>query len=401
MQLDLTQCCISHTLLINYSPLDKRLLFHGTMNVDCMKRTAHKKVHHVSRKKVSQKKLPPFVAFRVIAIGFAVLLLVVGIRGVSSSAHVLGANTLLAQDGGDSGDTGGDGQRGDNVQQNSGSNPPVSGGVVQPTVGAETQVDCVNPQTGQHFTTSFHDCQDINQKSDNPGFQFVPLTTPEPRSSESAGQEGEGVAQHGQLRVQEEGNKSELNLETPGLHVQLKREDNGSVHLTAQTADGREINLEANALEQLNTALSDKGVEVATSSSSINSLVIRRRGVEAETELPISVDPTTHELTVTTPAGVRTVTVLPDQAVNNLLSNKVLTSVQTAVSSTSGAITQQTTLTSLNNQPVFQVSGVNQKRLLGLIPLAFAKTAFVSAANGSVVQVNEALFNRILEALSF
>lgn len=202
------------------------------------------------------------------------------------------------------------------------------------------------------------------------------------------------------LEVQTEGGKGQLNLQTPGLHVEIKREDNGALTLTAHQENGTEIQLHQDALEQINEALKDKDIEVATAEGSLDALIIRKDGVSAQTSLPLSVDPTTHVLTVTTPAGSKIVAVLPDEAVQNILQTKTLTSITTQVSSTSGT-TKQATLTELNNDPVFAINGLLQRRLLGLFPINLPKTAFVSATNGQIVRVDQSLATQILGALSF
>lgn len=203
-----------------------------------------------------------------------------------------------------------------------------------------------------------------------------------------------------QLQVETQGNTGQINLQTPGLHVELQREDNGALTVTAHQENGTEVQLHASALEQLNEALKEKDIEIATQEGSLDNLIIRKDGVIAQTALPISVDPTTHELTVTTPAGSKTVAVLPDQAVNNLLANKILTTVATQTSSQSGTV-QTTQLTEVNNQPVFVVNGSLQQKVLGIIPVDLPKTALVSATNGQVIRVDESLLTRILGALSF
>lgn len=53
-------------------------------------------------------------------------------------------------------------------------------------------------------------------------------------------------------------------------------------------------------------------------------LEIRQKGVGALTNFPVSVNPQTNELTITTPAGTRVVAVLPAVAVQNILASGVM-----------------------------------------------------------------------------
>ena len=83
------------------------------------------------------------------------------------------------------------------------------------------------------------------------------------------------------------------------------------------------------------------------------------------------------------------------------MNENVLSSVESQVSQQNGTLSQKATLTEVNNELVFAVKGVLQKKLLGLIPVAFAKTGFVSATTGRITKTDETLINRILETISF
>ena len=178
---------------------------------------------------------------------------------------------------------------------------------------------------------------------------------------------------HPEIPVQ--GNKSETILQTPDTHVELKHQ--GSTEIQIQ----------------------NNGRRVEIGSSSAGEFSLKSGGVKAKSHFPLSVNPKTNQLTVTTPAGPKTVTILPNQAVQNLLQKQILSSV--TQTSSSGAAANSISLTQVNNQPAFAVQGVADKKVLGLFPVSLNKTVYVSAQNGSVLQTQESFFNKILEALSF
>lgn len=124
---------------------------------------------------------------------------------------------------------------------------------------------------------------------------------------------------------------------------------------------------------------------------------MKNADVETETEFPLSVDPTTKTLTVTTPSGVKTVTVLPNQAIANMLANHAVNEVETDPSTG----IKQIILTEVNNEPTFEIKGRNNKHLFGVFPVSVPKTLFVSAQTGQVVQTDENLGGKILEVISF
>lgn len=325
----------------------------------------------------------------VVIAAVAVFLLVTLFVKSISKIHVLGAATgpVLLADQGDQPDS----------NQNVSVTPEPTAEVRHVDQGDAT-VDCVGPD-GKHLTVSFNACQELNRERNN--FHFTPLDKqdkPEPVKQETQNTE----RTQNRLEVQTEGNKGELNLETANMHVEVKREDNGSIKITAKKPDGTELQLQTNALDQINEALKEKDVEVSTASA--NGFAIRSAGVQAETNFPLSIDPTTKSLAVTTPNGTKVVTTLPNQAVANALLNGHLSSVLSTADQTTpsaSSASNMISLTELNNQPVYAVQGVLSKNLLGIFPVAFRKTVYVSAQDGSVVQVQQSLLNQILQALSF
>ena len=117
--------------------------------------------------------------------------------------------------------------------------------------------------------------------------------------------------------------------------------------------------------------------------------------MEAETKFPLSVNLATNELIVTTPAGERVVTVLPDQAVQNMLAANVIDQL--------GATPEETGVTLGERQgvPVYEIPGVKQRKLLGFIPVTIEQTAIVSAETGELVATEDvSLVERVVDLLS-
>lgn len=197
-----------------------------------------------------------------------------------------------------------------------------------------------------------------------------------------------------ELQVRTEGNKTKIKLDSRGGSFELENEA-GKLKIKAKEKDGTEFELESESLDDINEALEDEGISVASASG--NRLRIRRGVFEAETHFPLSINPTTNTLTVTTPAGVKDVAVLPDQAVANLFKLKFIDRIA------SGSAAENPTgikLGLLGNNPVFQVLGVDEQKLLGFIPVSINKTSFVSAENGQVIKVDETFLQRLLDLFS-
>jgi len=119
-----------------------------------------------------------------------------------------------------------------------------------------------------------------------------------------------------------------------------------------------------------------------------NRFVIREREIEAETNFPLSVNPETRELTVTTPAGERVVTILPEQAVSNMLANNVFDRQENV-----NIVFEDETV-------IYRISGARDERLFGLFRIVLPTTAVVSADTGQLIAQEQPFLFRFLDLLS-
>lgn len=141
-------------------------------------------------------------------------------------------------------------------------------------------------------------------------------------------------------------------------------------------------------------------VEHATGSSGF---VLRHKGVEAETENELRHDPTaSNSLLLTTPSGNTHILILPDQAIQTVLTHNHLTSVLGEDGASSSAdLESKIKLTIKGDQAVFEVKGIKKEKFLGFIPVNIHKTADVSASTGEVVSTSESFLGRLTDFLSF
>ena len=112
--------------------------------------------------------------------------------------------------------------------------------------------------------------------------------------------------------------------------------------------------------------------------------------VQIQGKTPLSINPATKQLSVTTPVGAKVLSTLPAQAVQNLVNGGII-STQSAVNLT----------TDSNGNPVYEINGIKYEKLLGLFTIAIDKTGQVSAQNGQVLAVNQSFLSQLLDALSF
>lgn len=159
-----------------------------------------------------------------------------------------------------------------------------------------------------------------------------------------------------------------------------------------ETSAGQQMHPDINPLGK------GQGGTASIGTISADEQIIRQGSVAAHTRFPLSIDPQTGALTVTTPAGQKTVTVLPQQALKQLMQHKIIDRLQiTSEGSTSGSLN----LTLFDNKPAFEVQGIDDKKLFGIIPVSIPKTSFVSAENGEVMKTTQSFVSHILSAFSF
>ena len=130
--------------------------------------------------------------------------------------------------------------------------------------------------------------------------------------------------------------------------------------------------------------------------------VVRRGQTQATTKFPLSINLATNELVVTTPAGERGVTVLPDQAVQGMLGADVIDQLQVAVASPGAALAAGTiSLGGRLGVPVYEILGIKHHKFLGFIPVQTEVTAVVSAETGELVATEDvSLVEQVINLLS-
>lgn len=129
--------------------------------------------------------------------------------------------------------------------------------------------------------------------------------------------------------------------------------------------------------------------------------VVIEKDLGAVSKLPLQVDPKTNALIVTTPAGSKTVTILPDAAINNLLSSRVITEIDSSYTQGSlASLNRVMDLEDLNGVLVYKVSGKRKNLVFGLIPIKTSVVAYISAENGEVLKSSQSFLGRILNRIS-
>lgn len=186
---------------------------------------------------------------------------------------------------------------------------------------------------------------------------------------------------------------------TPTPQFKFEIEGNKAV-LKVEDQEGNEIKNQERIREELEADLEDEDIDISTEDGE---LTVGHGEFHANSRFPLSINPITHELTVTTPAGTKVVTVLPDAAVKNFLARESSLAASSSgaaqVASPSGV--KSVSFTLKDNELVYEVKTEEAKNLFGFIPFTMPVSTFVSTENGQVVSQSEPLLYRLIGLLSF
>lgn len=202
------------------------------------------------------------------------------------------------------------------------------------------------------------------------------------------------------IKTRVEDGRTRIDVYSGGVKVRYEIRD-GRVIVKAETEDGEEV--EGQDLFKIEDRLGRAGIKVATEGGK---LVVVRNNVGALSQFPIQLDLNTNQLIASTSAGPKTLTTLPDQAVQNLLAANVISRLDSAVlqeAAQSGGLTSVSDVVALgekNGVPVYEIAGLKDHRLLGFIPVTTPVTVVVSAETGQTVAQEQSLLSSIVDILS-
>ncbi|MEK7581677.1 MAG: hypothetical protein AAB512_05365 [Patescibacteria group bacterium] len=210
-----------------------------------------------------------------------------------------------------------------------------------------------------------------------------------------------------------ENGKEKTKVKFKGIKIEIEREGDKLV-TKFKDEQGEEVELEASEeaeiLDDLNEKLEDDDIEVATESAQPGFI---QKGKKVRTNFPLSINPATGELFVTTPSGTKVVTILPQQAIENMINAGVLTRVDetepTAATPPESSQSAQPIsvenasieLTEKDSQPTYIISGIKSQKVLGVIPFDFKIKTYVSATDGSLLDIEQGFLSKILDVISF
>ena len=226
----------------------------------------------------------------------------------------------------------------------------------------------------------------------------------------------------GRFETKLEEDEEETKIRTGGVRVEIKREGDRVV-IKFKNENDEEVELEdeeeEELLEEIDDDLREEGIRIATDSAGVS---IIQNGRRVRTNFPLSVNPATGELFVSTPAGEKVVAILPEVAIGNMIAAGILTRVveeppvspsPPPVEGTGAAAPGKATgealsatgagieLTTVGDEPVYLITGVKSENFLGFLSVEIKVKAAVSATDGNLLDLEQGFLARFLDLLSF
>lgn len=290
---------------------------------------------------------------------------------------------VLAKEGGDSGSSGSSGSGDSDSSESedetedetesgsSGSNSSGSGGSPTPTE-SRTESKTITP-AGTRIETKA-----------------------EPQKQKTKIRFGEGE----KIKTEVKEGRTRVDVYSGGVKVRYEVRD-GRVIIKAETEEGGSVSEQE--LFKIEDRLGRTGIKVATEGGK---LVVARGEIGALSNFPLQVDLNTNQLIASTSAGSRVLTILPDQAVQNMLAANVISRLDPAFlkqAAESGGLTSVSgviTLGERNGVPVYEINGLKDQRLLRFIPVTTPIRVIVSAETGQIIAQEQSLLANIVDVLS-
>lgn len=211
------------------------------------------------------------------------------------------------------------------------------------------------------------------------------------------------------VKTRVEDDKTRTDVYQGGTKVRFEREGD-RFRIKVEDEAGGETELGEDDILTIDERADRNMIKIRTFSSAGDQArhraIIERLNTQALTDLPLAVNLETNELTVTTPSGERTVTVLPDQAVQSMLAANVVDKIdgesllELIRSGGIETLDQVIELSEENGTAVYEIQGVKNHRLLGIFKVTTDVKVTVSAETGEILDEDQSFFDDILDLFS-
>jgi len=228
---------------------------------------------------------------------------------------------------------------------------------------------------------------------------------------------GNKTANSRKIETQIESANAKIEIKDNKLKIKYKASDEGREDIEEEEIEISKEDIEEPDVDEP----TEDGTETATEGA-------KKNKVKVWSHFPLSINPETYELIVTTPAGTKVVAILPEKAIQNMLSNNISTRIGIIPSGTeSGELVDDTdedieegtesgittTITPIliedsedivleleDDKLVYKIKGEKKFKIMGFIPVSSPVTAVVSAEDGELIKTENSFLTNLIDLLS-
>lgn len=205
-----------------------------------------------------------------------------------------------------------------------------------------------------------------------------PIETPEPEEpTEADEQEAEDI--HDEIENEVEQGK----VEKVEVHPTSEKPGEGTLKIERTNGFSTEKSVPSSTASLISVQNSQSGA-VSISVNKDGAVTLVNNGVTVTTTYPVIIDPKSQTIAVRTADGVTLINTLPSQALAEIDAADKPTTIQTAV------------LGAQDGQAYYEVTGTQDRKFIGLIPVTANIETKIDAQNGSIITVDRPWYLNLL-----
>ncbi len=199
-----------------------------------------------------------------------------------------------------------------------------------------------------------------------------PIETPEP--TDVPEQENEQEVEQTHQEVKNEVEKGTVDK----VEIQSSAENPGKGSLKLERTNGSTTEKTVSASQ--NASIIDVQTQAGQVTIHVgkNGMVtLVNNGINIQTDFPVVIDPKSQTIAIKTPSGVTIINTMPSQDLNNIQNTDKPTTIQTAV------------LGAQSGETYYDISGLQQGKLFGFIPVTAKVETKINAQDGTKISVSK------------
>ncbi|MCR4263318.1 MAG: hypothetical protein NUV98_01190 [Candidatus Roizmanbacteria bacterium] len=205
-----------------------------------------------------------------------------------------------------------------------------------------------------------------------------PTEEPEPEEpTEAAEQEAEDI--HDEIENEVEQGK----VEKVEVHPTSEKSGEGMLKIERTNGSSSEKTIPSSTASLISVQNSQAGT-VSISVNKDGTVTLLNNGVSVQTQYPVVIDPKSQTIAIRTPSGVTIINTVPSQALNGVGVADKPTIIQSAV------------LDVQDGQAFYEVTGTQDRKFIGLIPVTANVETKIDAQNGSIITVDKPWYLNLL-----